>query len=55
MAIEVYRIFYKLKRVIKFLGLDTNSFLGIVNKITILKYLKTFSNKIILIVLDLKA
>ena len=52
---EVYRIFYILERVNKFLGLGINSFIGIVDNITILKYLKTPSDKVALIVLDLKA
>ena len=52
---EVYRIFYTLEGVNKFLGLGTNSFIGIVDDATILKYLKTPSDKVVLIVLDLKA
>ena len=52
---EVYRIFYILERVNKFLGLGINSFIGIIDKVTILKYLKTPSNIVTLIILDLKA
>ena len=55
MAMEVYRIFYKPEGVIEFLGLGTDSFIGTVDKAIILKYPKTPGNKVVLMILDLKA
>ena len=55
MATVAYRVFYKPERVIDFLGLGSNSFIGIVDEATVLKYLKTLSNKEALAALDLKA
>ena len=55
MATEVYRTFYKPEGVIEFLGLGTDSFIGIVDETTILKYQNTPSDEIVLTVLDLKA
>ncbi len=55
MATEVYRIFYKPEGVIKFLELNTDNFINIINETTVLKYLKTPSDRIVFTILDLKA
>ena len=55
MATVVYRVFYKPEGVIDFLGLGSNSFVGIVDEATVLKYPKTLGDKEALAALDLEA
>ncbi|KAL8894833.1 MAG: hypothetical protein Q9207_008398 [Kuettlingeria erythrocarpa] len=55
MATEIYRPFYKPKGVTGFLGLGTDSFVGIVDETTVLKYPKTPSDKRALEILDVEA
>ncbi|KAK4696948.1 hypothetical protein P7C71_g1056, partial [Lecanoromycetidae sp. Uapishka_2] len=55
MATEVYRYFYKPEGVVEFLGLGTDSYVGIVDETTILKYPKTPGDATALGVLDLEA
>ena len=55
MAIEIHRPFYKPEGVTEFLGLGADSFIGIVDETTILKYPKMPGDKTGLATLDLEA
>ncbi len=55
MAIETYRTFYKADGVTEFLGVGTNSYVGIVDDTTVLKYPRTPDDKTALAILRLEA
>ncbi|KAL9125621.1 MAG: hypothetical protein Q9217_005197 [Psora testacea] len=55
MSTEIHRPFYKPEGVTEFLGLGTDSFVGVVDETTILKYPKTPDDKTALAILDLEA
>ena len=55
MATEIYRPFYKPEGVTEFLGLGADSFIGIVDETTILKYPKTPGDTTALATLDIEA
>ena len=55
MTTEVYRSFYEPKRVVEFLGLGIDSFIGTIDETTVLKYPETPGDKTALMILDLGA
>ncbi len=55
MITEIYRLFYKLKKVIEFLSLDIDSFINTIDETIILKYSKTSDDRTALTILDLEA
>lgn len=55
MVAEIYTTFYNPKGVSEFLGLGTDSFIGVVDKTTVLKFPRTEGDKAALAVLDLEA
>ena len=55
MAWEIYRNFYKPEGVTEFLGLGADSFIGLVDETTVLKYPKTPGDKTALAILAIEA